>query len=322
MSQRIQVFRQIHFGPPACEDWSVNRKTAIQLQNAAKHFRVGGDTIKAVNDLSFEIKQGEIVALLGPNGPGKTTTLDMVLGFTTPTAGTVTTLGVKPQQAARAGRVSAVLQSGSLLPDLTVGETVRMIGALYSGGLDPKTALARAGISHLAKRKVSRCSGGEVQRLRFALALLPDPEVLILDEPTAGMDVNARQEFWNTMREEARAGRTVVFATHYLHEAEEFAQRIILIAAGQLIADDTVANIRSFAGLKTVSVRWADPDPLLLAKLPAVKSHTATEKKLVFKSDNADALVRFLLTETPASDVEVHTASLDEAFTNLTTKTP
>src|SRR5699024_4358015 len=135
-------------------------------------------------------------------------------------------LGRSPRRAVREGRISAVLQSGGLLRDLTVAETVRMIASTFTEHVPVPEVIERAGIASIARRRVSKCSGGEQQRLRFALALLPDPDLLVLDEPTAGMDVSARAEFWDTMRADAASGRTVVFATHYLEEADTFAERI------------------------------------------------------------------------------------------------
>lgn len=294
---------------------------ALRLSNVNKTFNAhSAEPVRAVRDLSLTINRGEIVAFLGPNGAGKTTSLDMVLGLTEPTNGTIEVFGGTAAQAIAAGRISAVLQSGGLLADLTVGETVRMIASLYANPLAPEEAMSRAGITKLEKRRVSKCSGGEQQRLRFALALLPEPDLLILDEPTAGMDVNARQEFWKTMRQEARGGRTIIFATHYLQEADEFAERIVMIAAGQLIADGPTAEIRELTGAKTVSVRWPNVTEADLARLPGVGDIVITGERAEFKTGDADAAARILLTETPATDLEIRSAGLDAAFTALTEK--
>ena len=218
---------------------------AIELAGLTKHFRAsGGVTVHAVDGVDLTVHQGEVVALLGANGAGKTTSLDIVLGLTRPTRGTARVLGRHPHEAVAAGRVSAVLQSGGLLRDLTVRETVELVASLC---LDPRPAdevLERAGLTGISRRMVSKCSGGEQQRLRFALALLPDPDLLVLDEPTAGMDVAARHEFWDAMHDDAAAGRTVVFATHYLEEAESFAARIVLMAGGKVLADGSTSEIR------------------------------------------------------------------------------
>ncbi|MCI1964500.1 MAG: ABC transporter ATP-binding protein, partial [Ancrocorticia sp.] len=206
---------------------------AVELHGVTKTFRSGtGPHIRAVDGLSLSIGEGETVAFLGPNGAGKTTTLDMVLGLTTPSTGTLQVLGHRPRDAVRRGLVAAVLQTGGLLRDITVEETVEVIAAQYAKHLPVDDVIERAGLTQIAKRRISKCSGGEQQRVRFALALLPDPKVIILDEPTAGMDIAGRIDFWNAMRQERH--RTVIFATHYLEEAQQFADRIILINHGKL----------------------------------------------------------------------------------------
>src|SRR5690606_34687861 len=220
----------------------------------------GGETVRAVDGVDLSIAPGEVVAFLGPNGAGKTTTLDMLLGLATPTSGEVRVFGQPPRQAVAAGRVSAVLQTGGLLRDLTVAETVRMIASTYRHHAPVGEVLERAGLTPLSRRRVAKLSGGEQQRLRFALALLPDPDLVVLDEPTAGMDVSARREFWDTMHADALAGRTVVFATHYLEEAEAFARRTVMIAGGRIVADGPTAEVRARASGRTVSADLPD-DP-------------------------------------------------------------
>src|SRR5262249_26663747 len=165
---------------------------AIDLRGVHKHF----GRVMAVRGVDLTIAPGEIVALLGPNGAGKTTTIDMILGLSQPTDGDVAVYGMHPRQAIEGGMVSAVLQVGGLLKDLTVAETARYTASLFAGTRPVDEVLRRAGISDIADRKVGKCSGGEQQRLRFAMALLPNPELLILDEPTTGMDVEGRREFW------------------------------------------------------------------------------------------------------------------------------
>ena len=195
---------------------------AVRISARRKEYpgRAGHQSVVAVDGIDVEIAAGEIVAFLGPNGAGKTTTLDIALGLVPPTSGTVEVLGTTPRRAVIAGKVSAVLQTGGLLRDLSVGETVRAVAALHHADARVDDVVRRAGLDRLVARKVGKCSGGEQQRLRFALALLPDPQLLILDEPTAGMDAGARREFWETMHAETSEGRTVVFATHYLEEAQ------------------------------------------------------------------------------------------------------
>lgn len=289
---------------------------AIALRDLRKTFHTAEGDLHAVDGITTTIARGEVVAFLGRNGAGKTTTLDMVLGFTRPTSGTVEVFGMTPHEAVARGRVGAVLQSGGLLDDLTVRQTMEMVAALH-GKVDVDDALHRAGAEHIASRKVGKCSGGEQQRLRFALALLPNPELLVLDEPTAGMDVSARRDFWATMRSETSRGRSVVFATHYLDEAEEFADHIIVIDRGNIVADGTIADIRGTAGASTLTCEWdpADGDP---AELPHLMSHTLDGHHLTCTSSSTDDLARHLLTRTSASQLVISRARLEDAFVDLT----
>ncbi|GGF37537.1 ABC transporter ATP-binding protein [Microbacterium sorbitolivorans] len=295
---------------------------AIGLRGAVKDFRTGGSLFTAVGGVDLSIPRGEIVALLGPNGAGKTTTLDMVLGLTTPTAGSVSVFGEAPRRAIRAGHVSAVLQTGGLLRDLSVRETMMLVASTFKDPMPVDAAMERANITSLAKRKVSKCSGGEQQRLRFALALLPDPSLLILDEPTAGMDVTARAEFWATMREDARAGRTVVFATHYLEEADSFAQRIVMMAGGRVVADGTTAEIRATATGRRVQAyvpaSRQQETVAALEAMPEVLAVTADAGRLVVTAADSDAVARALLTGLEAHDLEISAGSMDDAFRLLT----
>ncbi|WP_435742113.1 ABC transporter ATP-binding protein [Nocardioides sp. SYSU DS0663] len=229
---------------------------ALEAIALTKRFRgLGGETVTAVDGIDLTISPGEVVAFLGPNGAGKTTTVDMFLGLTSPTSGTVAVYGGTPRRAVAEGRVSAVMQTGGLLPDFTVRETVRAVAALHGRPERVDVVVERAGLGPLGDRLVKACSGGEQQRLKFALALVPDPDLVILDEPTTGMDVGARQEFWRTMREDAAGGRTIVFATHYLAEADAFADRTVLMARGRIVADGPTAEVRAKHGGHTVSFR-------------------------------------------------------------------
>ena len=291
---------------------------ALRLRGVSKSFTAGGDRVEAVKEVDLDIAGGEIVAMLGPNGAGKTTTLDMVLGLTTPSAGTVEVFGLPPRRAVDAGRVSAVLQTGGLLRDLTVEETVRVIASAFANPQPVEVVMERAGITSLARRKVSKCSGGEQQRLRFALALLPDPDLLVLDEPTAGMDVAARRAFWATMHAEAAQGRTVVFATHYLEEANSFAERIVLMSDGRIVADDTTEAIRARATGRVVTAdldRSCDEE---VRHLPGVRSLERQGERVQVLAADSDALALTLLTDLGATNLEITSGSLDEAFLALT----
>src|SRR5690349_23166240 len=242
------------------------RVPAIRLWDLTKSFR----DVHAVRGIDLRIEQGEIVAFLGPNGAGKTTTIDLLLGPSQPIAGSVEVLGHTPRQAIARGLVSAVMQTGGLLKDLTVRETVEYTASLFADTQPVDAVLAHAGITGLADRRVGKCSGGEQQRLRFAMALLSDPALLLLDEPTTGMDVEGRRTFWSTIREDAAKGRTVLFATHYLEEADQYADRIVLISQGRIVADGTGAEIKALASGRTVRATLPDADTAALAGLGGV----------------------------------------------------
>ncbi|MFW6598300.1 ABC transporter ATP-binding protein [Propionibacteriaceae bacterium Y2011] len=288
---------------------------ALRAVDVHRHF----GSVRAVAGVDLTIDRGEIVALLGPNGAGKTTFLDMVLGFTPPTSGSVATMGTDPTEAVRRGQVGAVLQTGGLLHDLTVRETVVMVAACQPRPIPVEVALERAGATEIAGRKVRKCSGGEQQRLRFALALLTDPQLLLLDEPTAGMDVRARKDFWDTMHAEAERGRTVVFATHYLQEAADFADRIVLMRAGKVIMDGPVAEVTD-TGRRTISCVWDGPaDPQQVAdRLDLVDAVSHHHGRVRFTVPDTDRLAELLLTERLAHDLTISAASLDDVFLDLT----
>ena len=292
---------------------------ALHLRGLRKVFGTAADPVVAVDGIDLDVGAGEIVAFLGPNGAGKTTTLDMVLGLTRPTAGTVEVLGSTPRAAVDAGRVAAVLQAGGLLRDLTVGETVAVIAALHHVRHRAGEVMERTGLTPLARRKVRACSGGEQQRLRFALALLPDPQLLVLDEPTAGMDVAARHEFWATMREEVAVGRTVLFATHYLEEAQAFAPRTVLIGRGRLLADGPTEQLRTLVGTRAVSATLPDDTGVeALGSIPGVDGVRLAGRRVTVTGSASDEVARVLLVGLGAHDLEITSPTLESAFLALT----
>ncbi|MFI5924965.1 ABC transporter ATP-binding protein [Micromonospora sp. NPDC051543] len=289
---------------------------AVELNGLTKTF----GTVTAVDGLSLRVQPGEVVAFLGPNGAGKTTTIDMLLGLARPDAGTVRVLGGTADEAVAQGRIAAVLQTGGLLKDLTVGETVRMTAHFYRHTRPAAEVLARAGIADIADRIVGRCSGGQQQRLRFALALLPDPDLMVLDEPTTGMDVEGRRNFWQALRRDARDGRTVIFATHYLDEADAYADRIVLVRQGRVVADGTTAEIKNLAAGRTVRATLPGADQAALAALPGVDAVEVRGDSVLVRTGDSDAIARHLLTRTDARDVEITSRNLEDAFLALTTE--
>lgn len=287
---------------------------AVRLTDVSKSF----GAVRAVRDLSLHIAPGEVVALLGRNGAGKSTTIDMLLGLTAPDRGAARLFGAAPQQAVAAGRVGAMLQNGALLPDLTVREMLMLFAGLQPHPLSVDEALARAGIADLGKRKTQNLSGGQAQRVRFALALIPDPDLIVLDEPTVGMDVEVRREFWSVMRSFAAQGRTVLFATHYLPEADDFADRIVVVSDGAVVADGTGAQLKAGTVGRTVSAVVPGVDPRYLADLPGAVAVEPVGGRLSVRTSSSDDTLRALLSRHPeAHDIEVVQPTLEDAFLTL-----
>jgi ABC-2 type transport system ATP-binding protein len=201
--------------------------------------------LRAVDSIDLSIRRGQTVAILGPNGAGKTTTIEMVLGLTRPDSGTVTLFGKSPAQAVAAGAVGGMLQTGALVEYLSVRELVTMVASVYPRPLPVEHAMRLAGVTEFAERRTNKLSGGQTQRVRFAIALVSNPDLFMLDEPTAAVDVEGRREFWASIRAVAAEGKTVIFATHYLEEADAYADRIVLMARGRIVADGPATEIKA-----------------------------------------------------------------------------
>ena len=284
---------------------------AVEVTGLTKSF----GSLTAVDRLDLKVARGEVVAFLGPNGAGKSTTLDVILGFTRPDAGTVRVLGVPPAQ--------AVLQSGGLIGSYTVRQTLAVVASLQCRTPDVEAVIAQAGIGPLLSRKVSACSGGERQRLRLALALLPRPALLVLDEPTAGMDPTGRAAFWRTMRAQTAEGRSILFATHYLQEASDVADRIVIIDRGRPVASGSVDEIRSLAEGTTVTATWAGltgEAELHRVLSPVAGSLLEVEvhgSHVTVRTTAPDDVARLLLTATPATRLGITALSLEEVFSRL-----
>ena len=294
---------------------------AVELKNVRKHF----GQVQAVRDVDVNIASGEIVAMLGPNGAGKTSTIDIILGLSRQTSGQALVFGMHPRQAVTRGLVSAVMQTGGLLKDLTVKETCGLnsvrspiAASLFAQSKSAAEVLDRAGITQIAERRVGKCSGGEQQRLRFAMALVSDPELLVLDEPTTGMDVEGRRSFWASIRKDAEQGRTVLFATHYLEEADAYADRIILLRHGQKIADGTASEIKAMSAGRTVRATMAGASEADLRSIPGVESVEIRGETVLIHANDSDAVARYLLTRTSARDLEITARGIEDAFLALT----
>jgi ABC-2 type transport system ATP-binding protein len=293
--------------------------TGIRLDGLVKTFRTPNGPVEAVRGVDIAIEPGETVALLGPNGAGKSTTIDMLLGLAEPDAGTVTLFGGTPQDAIGAGRVGAMLQTGALLRDLTVRELIAMMAALYPEPLGVDEVLELCGLTAAAEQRTEKLSGGQAQRVRFACALVADPDLLVLDEPTVAMDVEGRHAFWATMRSFAQRGTTIVFATHYLEEADDFADRAVLMAHGQVVADGPTTEIKARVGARTIRATLPDAPEAALLALPGVAAVDRRGAAVTLRCSDSDAAIRALLTRFPeARDLEISGAGLEEAFLELT----
>jgi ABC-2 type transport system ATP-binding protein len=290
---------------------------AIELKDVRKHF----GNVQAVRGVDVSVDSGEIVAILGPNGAGKTSTIDIILGLSQQTSGQVSVFGMHPRQAVTRGLVSAVMQTGGLLKDLTVLETVQYTASLFAQRKPAAEVLERAGITKIADRRVGKCSGGEQQRLRFAMALVSDPELLVLDEPTTGMDVEGRRSFWASIRKDAEQGRTVLFATHYLEEADAYADRIILMRHGQKIADGTASEIKAMSAGRTVRATMTAASEAELLAIDGAESVEIRGNTVLIHSNDSDAVARYLLTHTKARDLEIAARGIEDAFLALTADT-
>jgi ABC-2 type transport system ATP-binding protein len=274
--------------------------------------------VRAVRGIDVTITQGETVALLGPNGAGKTTTIDMVLGLVRPDGGSASVLGHTPHEAVQLGLVGAMLQTGSLIRNLTVRELITMLTSLYPQPMPVERVIELAGLEAVANHRTQKLSGGETQRVRFAVALASDPQVLILDEPTVAMDVEARRVFWTSMRAFAATGRTVIFATHYLEEADANADRVVLMAQGEIVADGSTTEIKGRVTRRHIRATLpavSTDDLLTIAGVNDVERHGDS---VTLTCSDSDGALRELLTRYPAaSDIEVTGARLEDAFMQL-----
>ncbi|XHM95947.1 ABC transporter ATP-binding protein [Peterkaempfera sp. SMS 1(5)a] len=277
--------------------------------------------VKAVDGLDLTLRPGETVALLGPNGAGKSTTLDLLLGLRNPDQGTVRLFGTTPQQALAAGLVGAMLQSGGLMSDVKVRELVQFACDVHPRGYPVDRVLETAGVAGIADRRVGKLSGGQEQRVRFALATAGASDLIVLDEPTVAMDVSARQAFWGTMRGLADEGRTVLFATHYLEEADQVADRVLVMHRGRLIADGTPADVKARAGARRIVFDLDDiaERDAVLRGLPALGALEVHGRTVRIRSTDADATVAAVYRAgLYPRNLEVAGLGLEQAFLAIT----
>ncbi|MFC4453411.1 ABC transporter ATP-binding protein [Deinococcus sonorensis] len=287
----------------------------IELQNVSKRFGAQ----QALSDLTMQVQRGELLALLGPNGAGKTTLISLMLGLRPTDTGTVRLLGGDPRQPATRAGVGAMLQDSDVPGLLTVRETVDLFRAMYPAPLPTAQVLRLAGLEEVAGKRTAQLSGGQRRRLVFALSIVGDPEVLFLDEPTTAMDPGSRVAFWAATQDMQRRGRTILLTTHHLEEAEQVADRVVVMDRGRVIADGSKDELRARAG--TARVRFlssalpetlrelAGPDPLSQDDAGRYTVRTAAPEQL---------LARLFAAGVPLGELEVTRASLEDAFLSLT----
>jgi ABC-2 type transport system ATP-binding protein len=288
---------------------------AVTFDKVSKHY----GEVKAVNELTLEIPQGRTIAFLGPNGAGKSTSIDMLLGLRKPTHGTVRVLGKSPRQAVTDGDIGAMLQSGGLMTEVTVREFLTLITKLHPRPIPVADLLKRANVEDIADRKVDKLSGGQSQRVRFAVSIAGDNKLIVLDEPTTGMDVENRQVFWDAMKAEAQRGKTILFATHYLEEADQIADEVIVINKGRLLVQGSAAEIKARAGFQHITFRLDGVSQEFLLGLPGVKSIDVSNGLVRIQTAASDATLYAVLDAGHRPrDIEIGALGLEQAFIAIT----
>ncbi|OIR61807.1 ABC transporter ATP-binding protein [Bacillus sp. FMQ74] len=291
-------------------------KEAVTVSNVTKHFQ----RKTAVNNISFSIEKGEIAAILGPNGAGKTTVISMILGLLKPSEGEIKLFNRVPDDQQVREKIGVMLQEVSVMPGLKVDEILELFRSYYPNPLSMKelvslTALTKEDL----KTRAEKLSGGQKRRLSFALALAGNPELLIFDEPTVGMDTSSRHRFWQTIHGLSDQGKTIIFSTHYLQEADDAAQRILFFADGRLVADDSPMQIRSRIQKQSVSFALHSDESLeKLSRHPEVERVFRRHQRIIIQTSNTDKVLALIFQENiPARDIRIEHGTLDEAFRRL-----
>ena len=288
-------------------------RVVASLEGVSKQY---GD-IHALRSVNFSVRTGEVVALLGPNGAGKTTAVKLLLGLMQPNSGKARVFGGDPTHPQNRARTGAMLQVGRVPETLRVREHIDLFSSYYPQPLPLEKVLSSAGLESLRDRKFGDLSGGERQRTLFALAICGDPDLLFLDEPTVGLDVESRRALWDEIRRLVDRGKTVLLTTHYLHEADALADRIAVINQGAIIAEGTPTEIKSQTSGKRIRCITA----LSLAcvrEIPGVTAAKPDREAVEIHAREAESVVRVLLARDPSlSGLEITSAGLEEAFLAL-----
>lgn len=274
--------------------------------------------VKALRNVDFSVRAGELVALLGPNGAGKTTAVKLLLGLQIPTTGTVTVFGGNPVHPQVRMRTGAMLQIGKVPETLRVREHISLFSSYYRKPLPIAESLAVAGLESIKDRMFGELSGGQKQRVLFALAVCGDPDILFLDEPTVGLDVESRRGLWEQIRNMVSRGKTVLLTTHYLQEADSLADRVVVINQGAIIVEGTPAEIKARTGGRRIRC-ISRMDLNTVRRIPGVLEVRQDREALDIHAAEAEGVVRELLSrDSTLSALEVSSAGLEEAFLELT----
>ena len=293
------------------------KPTLARLRGAHKRY----GKVQALRGVDLDLRGGELLALLGPNGAGKTTAIASLLGLLRLDQGAVELFGQDPQQIAARRGIGVMLQDASLPPTLKVGELLRLTASYYPAPRPLLESAGLAGVADLLARPYAKLSGGQQRRVQFAIALCGNPRLLFLDEPTVGMDIEARGKLWSAIRRLVADGCGVVLTTHYLEEAEALADRVCVMAHGRIISEGSVDALRARVALKRVRCTSA-LDPARVADWPEVVEARMDGERLWMSTRHAEALVRRLLAaDLQLADLEVQAAGLAEAFTEITRET-
>ncbi|MBR2569490.1 MAG: ABC transporter ATP-binding protein [Paenibacillus sp.] len=291
---------------------------AIAIQGKQVVKRYGGAA--AVDHMDFTFEQGKITALLGPNGAGKTTAISMILGLVRPTSGEIAVLGEPAGTASLRQRVGAMMQDVKAPDGLRVAELLQLFRSYYANPLSLEQLLDIAGLHKEAKKRATSLSGGQRRRLAFAQCLAGNPELILLDEPTVAMDVEARERFWDTIRALAAKGRTIILTTHDLSEADAVADHIIMMAAGKVVAEGTPQELKAKSALRTITFRTNRMvvDEQFMS-IPGVNKVERVGERVRLHVHHPDHVLTVLVqSEWGASDIEVTQAKLEDAFRALT----
>jgi len=284
------------------------------LQGVSKNY----GTVHALKNVRLAIRAGELVALLGPNGAGKTTAVKLLLGLASPSAGQVSVFGGNPAQPEVRMRIGAMLQVAKVPETLRVREHLDLFSSYYLNPMPMDEVVAAAGLEQIKDRRFGELSGGQRQRVLFALAICGNPDIVFLDEPTVGLDVEARRMLWEQIRKLVSRGKTILLTTHYLQEADALADRVIVINQGQIIAEGTPAEIKAQTSGK--KIRCVSQLPIEVVRaFPGVLEVKVDREAIEIKAKNAEIVVHeLLLRDASLSGLEVTSAGLEEAFLALT----